>query len=943
MHYFCNPRIPALIYYQVFFTALGIRADYTAPPNFHSGRAIVCVGEVRLSSNYVAGAAVQAHKLVAVDVGVSVINRRLPYHVENYGLCRDHSLFASGFGEEATVLLASLRRCSSREEALLLLGFVECVRLDTAEAFVRTAASPASGSATPRVACSLTMGQLYLNTCQDSFSCLTTTAGEWWVYFSSPCVEDVEAAEAAAAAASVSASGAGPKLAGLSGRGDGAPVAPPPGAPPNPNIDPGGTPMSLLDVIDGDMFSGGRAPDATGGGWAPGNSSVGPHPFRDVPDSELSAAELRQKHGIGSDTTNSQMAKSLLIKNFYTIEASSSMQDLAEGGRAGGAARERVPPDDASDGTDADSDAWETVDHEFIARADFPGNSDTLASWFSTGIAPPRPGAKKTPEASNFPLQIFPNHIPIPSSAMDLEEGDMDAATLAGTLEAPGVNARVLINNLTVICRFYCGNDWVDPVTREPINGINRETERTTNKKSESLLEALLEEEFLEGESRTFVPPSAGASGGTGTVSGRKKEYFELSLRGLRLRNDSFVESQKHRLASCTYLEADDAYLSETIDYQHPQKMLGEWINNMKHPRDPNDGILMMKMVSMFPENRISVDGKLVSMESRVALHLLPLRCHINQSVLKNICSFFSPQEPNSEDGNEKKQDPVNNNVDESCEKSKVELPQEDQGAFFQTFHVKSCKLKVNYTPTKLDAASLRAGSYSELLNLFPLEDIELLLQPLTLTNISGWGAAIGETLRSWLGDIVSTQVHKFIRGAPGVSSISQIGSGAYDLVMMPVQQYKRERKFGRGLKKGTSKFVGTVALETLNVSHKMTKGVANFLNRVVSSEDYDGALPRRPEQVPKNIRSTSQHSRASVSKSFRAVRETIITIPRREYRRHGTTGAIRCVIKNVPVAVLAPISGATEALSYTVLGVRNQMRPDIMKEDEYRHVYKNR
>ncbi len=40
-------------------------------------------------------------------------------------------------------------------------------------------------------------------------------------------------------------------------------------------------------------------------------------------------------------------------------------------------------------------------------------------------------------------------------------------------------------------------------------------------------------------------------------------------------------------------------------------------------------------------------------------------------------------------------------------------------------------------------------------------------------------------------------------------------------------------------------------------------------------------------------------------------------------------------MVKGIPVAVRAPLSGASEALSYTLLGVRNQLRPDMMKEEK--------
>ena len=60
-----------------------------------------------------------------------------------------------------------------------------------------------------------------------------------------------------------------------------------------------------------------------------------------------------------------------------------------------------------------------------------------------------------------------------------------------------------------------------------------------------------------------------------------------------------------------------------------------------------------------------------------------------------------------------------------------------------------------------------------------------------------------------------------------------------------------------------------------------------------------------------------------------------IVYIPYKEYQRKGASGAAKSVVRGIPVAVRAPLSGASEALSYTLLGVRNQLRPDIMKEEK--------
>jgi len=144
-------------------------------------------------------------------------------------------------------------------------------------------------------------------------------------------------------------------------------------------------------------------------------------------------------------------------------------------------------------------------------------------------------------------------------------------------------------------------------------------------------------------------------------------------------------------------------------------------------------------MVSMQPTIRISMDGKLMSDETRVALQFLPIRVNLDQHALTFIKGFFSSD-------------------DNSQEEDKDDIP----GTFFQVFDVKPCKLKVNYQPIGVDYNALRNGSYLELLNLFPLEDMDLILKQLSIEGLTGWGNIISEIIRRWIEDISSGQVRVF-------------------------------------------------------------------------------------------------------------------------------------------------------------------------------------
>lgn len=54
----------------------------------------------------------------------------------------------------------------------------------------------------------------------------------------------------------------------------------------------------------------------------------------------------------------------------------------------------------------------------------------------------------------------------------------------------------------------------------------------------------------------------------------------------------------------------------------------------------------------------------------------------------------------------------------------------------------------------------------------------------------------------------------------------------------------------------------------------------------------------------------------------------------------HLPQGPVRSVIRAVPIAVLKPMIGATEAISKTLLGLHNTLDPDIRHDNDakYKH-----
>lgn len=331
-------------------------------------------------------------------------------------------------------------------------------------------------------------------------------------------------------------------------------------------------------------------------------------------------------------------------------------------------------------------------------------------------------------------------------------------------------------------------------------------------------------------------------------------------------------------------------------------------------------------MASWHPDVRVSQDDEIVPLQSRVALELLPIRVLLDQRAMRFVAAFFAGKEQTTD-----------------------EIPSEEKmidkvwivpPPCFRSFKVKTCKLKVDYHPEKMDVGSLREGSFVELVNLSPLNDMVITLQPETIRGHVGFGPVVKELLGLWIADVCSSQMHKFLTNAAPFQPFSNVGGGVADFVVLPWEALRKGDSLSTAVKSGTRSLAGTVAFETLNTTAKLTKYAAEklaALSTTTLSQPFSipNLLPSRPQETPRGVPNTTSHAAESLAHGLSAASYKVLIIPVREYRKKGAVGAARSVVRGIPIAIMAPISGASEALSYTLLGARNQMRPDIRKEEE--------
>lgn len=320
-------------------------------------------------------------------------------------------------------------------------------------------------------------------------------------------------------------------------------------------------------------------------------------------------------------------------------------------------------------------------------------------------------------------------------------------------------------------------------------------------------------------------------------------------------------------------------------------------------------------MVTWLPEKKVTEEIEIASEECEAVVKVLPLRCLLDQKAIRFATTFFRPDD----------------SKDVSLPKGLHAVPPPK----VRLFRFKPFRLKVDYKPEKMDRKALRDGQIVELINLSPLHGMVLTLQQVEVEDCIGFGEVMSVLVRSWIGDICSTQIIKFLTNARPFEPISNIGGGVADMVVLPWEAFQNGDSIQRSLRSGAKSFAKAVTYEALTISSGVTEFMASQVATATGGSGSRAILPSRPEGTPRGVTDTATHALESITRGIQEANYKVVIIPYREYQRKGTTGAIKSVLKGIPVAIAAPASGAAEALSFALLGARNQLRPDIRKEEE--------
>ncbi|KAI0797999.1 hypothetical protein C8Q75DRAFT_709658 [Abortiporus biennis] len=428
-----------------------------------------------------------------------------------------------------------------------------------------------------------------------------------------------------------------------------------------------------------------------------------------------------------------------------------------------------------------------------------------------------------------------------------------------------------------------------------------------------------------------------------------KGPSIEFKLLNLSAEIDNYRDHPE--LASRTLIMLRDIEILDHIKTSTWKKFLTSLRTDSKgNVRETDSYMARVELRKVYP-----VPGNPAE-EARLRAKILPLRLHVDQDALDFLKKFFSFKDP------------------EAAPAPSAEPAEE---IFFQQAEVFPVDLKLDYKPRRVDYRALRDGKTIELMNFFHFDGAEMTLRHITLTGITGWPRFFDMLNDLWTPDVKATQLVDVISGVAPIRSVVNVGSGVADLVLLPIAQYRKDGRVVRGLQKGTTAFVKSTAIEAIKLGARLATGTQVILEQaetvlggqfkdpitaealqaglegygyeavgmgdeILDDDDLgEGDLISRYADQPSNVKEGVKFAYKSLRKNLNSAAQTILAVPMEVYERSGNEGTVRAVVRAVPIAVLKPMIGASEAVSKTLLGLHNTLDPSVRLENEEK--YKSR
>jgi autophagy-related protein 2 len=192
--------------------------------------------------------------------------------------------------------------------------------------------------------------------------------------------------------------------------------------------------------------------------------------------------------------------------------------------------------------------------------------------------------------------------------------------------------------------------------------------------------------------------------------------------------------------------------------------------------------------------------------------------------------------------------------------------------------------------------------------------------------QISGWSRLSDVLQDIWTPDVKANQLADVISGISPVRTVVNVGTGVADLILLPIEQYRKDGRITRGLHKGATSFFKSTALEAVKLTARLATGTQVVLERAervfggtrlespltteaVGGGNEPGGSGSRGDHhgrgdegddddeerfskwaaQPADVREGIELAYKSFSGNLRSAAQTILAVPIEVYERSGT------------------------------------------------------
>ncbi|CCD44364.1 hypothetical protein BofuT4P51000031001 [Botrytis cinerea T4] len=308
----------------------------------------------------------------------------------------------------------------------------------------------------------------------------------------------------------------------------------------------------------------------------------------------------------------------------------------------------------------------------------------------------------------------------------------------------------------------------------------------------------------------------------------------------------------------------------------------------------------------------------LAATEMVIKVTILPLRLHVDQDALDFITRFF-----------------------EFKVESDIEPEAPGEKPFLQRVEVNSIDVKLDFKPKRVDYSGLRSGRTTEFMNFMILDGADMTLRHCIIHGCSGFDK-MGQVLNDiWTPDVKENQLPGILAGLAPVRSIVNVGSGFKDLVVIPMNEYKKDGRIVRNISRGAAIFAKTTGTELVKLGAKVAIGVQTVLQgaegllgpqdsslpHANSSDDEDerkqiSLYANQPVGVMQGLRG----GYASLQRDLIMARDAIIAVPGEVMEDGNAKGVLKAVRKHAPTVILRPVIGVAKGAGQVLMGATNTL-----------------